>query len=217
MTQNQIKYWELKENKRHNIATEKEAGRHNIETEDISRGELFEKSRHNGVTETNDLLSIGETQRHNVAYEGETARHNLAQEDLSFKSLAENVRHNKAGENIQAAQVGELARHNVASEGLTGAALEETKRSNLVYEGINQQNADTNAGQLDRGWTESEISNYQAETAAARAEEDARHHKVEEKWNAVNTVWSNVNDTFRVLKGSGIAGKLATSVMGLLE
>lgn len=100
MTQNQIRYQELKETTRHNQEMEaqgrsglQETGRHNVATEK-------ETSRHNVVTER-------ETTRHNVITEVETNRHNRVTEDLGYENLklgysnlAETSRHNQATEAI---------------------------------------------------------------------------------------------------------------------
>lgn len=66
MTRNQIDYYNAREGKRHNIATEKETNRSNVARES-------ETNRHNVVTEV-------ETNRHNVAGETEINRHNRANE-----------------------------------------------------------------------------------------------------------------------------------------
>lgn len=130
MTRNQIEYWGLKENKRHNQVSEGEINRHNVATERIDLGKLQETNRHNVVTEN-------ETHRHNVRTEDqtdrqldETQRHNLATEGLTGTSLnieagklSETIRHNQATENISdrnlsisAGVLGETERHNLVSE-----------------------------------------------------------------------------------------------------
>jgi hypothetical protein len=148
MTQNQIKYWTLLEEKRHNVATESETNRHNVvdegethrantvreyetmrhnqETERISALEQAETARHNRVYES-------ETKRHNLAYEGETQRHNMQQEalgwanvNLGYANLNETKRHNVIQESISQREVAVKEQQNV----LRSQELDETKRHN---------------------------------------------------------------------------------------
>lgn len=79
MTSNQIEYWKLSENSRHNLATETQA-----------RSELAETRRHNLQGETLTGRDIREKIRHNTASESlsrsdlrEKARHNLRAEELT--------------------------------------------------------------------------------------------------------------------------------------
>lgn len=109
MTRNQIEYWNLQENKRHNVTTEAETGRHNLATEQetgrhnrategIDLGKLNESIRHNKMTENISLSSLAETQRHNIATEGLTGM-NI---NLGYSQLAEAQRHNTAVESLTA-------------------------------------------------------------------------------------------------------------------
>lgn len=95
MTDLQIKYWGLKEDQRHNIASEVETNRHNV------------------VGEKQQDKVIGETYRHNVATEREANRANRAKE-------LETHRHNYASELVERGKLSETSRHNIVMEGLEG-------------------------------------------------------------------------------------------------
>lgn len=84
MTANQLSYLTLEENKRSNLARERETNRSNLANE-------TETNRSNVARET-------ETNRHNLATEGETNRANLVGEQLQRDRLTEDARHNKATE-----------------------------------------------------------------------------------------------------------------------
>lgn len=157
MTRNQIDYWNLQENSRHNVVTEKETGRHNLATEqETARSNMareVETGRHNRATESIDLGKLQEQSRHNRVSEG--------QEDtrLSIESgkLVETGRHNLETEaqgrvnlGLSSDTLAELRRHNKATESLTGTDLniksmsqQETMRHNLTSESIEQQKAES--------------------------------------------------------------------------
>nr|AVX53642.1 putative ORF1 [Marmot picobirnavirus] len=131
MTQNQIRFAELQELKRHNLKTEgqtdvslKETGRHNVALES-------ETNRHNiqteGIQTTTNVINAqhyaatdaelvrhnqsteSETQRHNVVLEQETNRHNITTESTDrFKA--------KTDADIRKASLSETTRHNVGEE-----------------------------------------------------------------------------------------------------
>lgn len=86
-----MKYWDLQENKRHNLAYETETQRHNI------------------IGERQNQVMLGENIRHNKAVESETHRSNLQNEKLGFATLRESARHNKAVEGIQQLQAASSA------------------------------------------------------------------------------------------------------------
>lgn len=133
MTGNQINYWNLQENKRHNVVTEEETGRHNRATESIDLGNLNETRRHNLATERLEGGKLSETTRHNLAYENELSRHNKVGEEqnavnlgISRDTLNEAIRHNFGSEsltardlNIRADSLAETGRHNVATESIS--------------------------------------------------------------------------------------------------
>lgn len=127
MTHNQIEYWNLQENKRHNLASESETARHNVSTEG-------ETNRHNLVTESTEIGKLGETIRHNVATEQESARHNRETENIGYGQLNETVRHNLASESIES-----------MNAQIKKDQLAETVRHNKQQEIIDKTNATTNA------------------------------------------------------------------------
>lgn len=189
MTQNQIAYWKLQEEKRSNLASEGETSRHNIatesETERSNRVQQGEAKRHNLSTEKQAWLNYSEAQRSNRANESikkdslaESARHNVATE-------SETVRHNVESEllgqgqlALQRGQLQEQTRHNVATEIQSANTLAETIRSNLAREQLQAS-------------AQAEIArhNYKSEylTAAGLVQqvnalsETARHNKELEK------------------------------------
>lgn len=91
MTQNQIRYWELQESKRHNSATEAET------------------ARANRVTET-------ETNRANLARERETNRTNLANESLKSEGNLINWFGAQTTRQHYSAMDAETNRHNIVTE-----------------------------------------------------------------------------------------------------
>lgn len=123
MTDIQVKYWDLQESKRHNVATEGETYRHNV------------------VSEQQNAVALGETVRHNRATEAETQRHNQQQEKLGFATLDETIRHNKRTEAYQMSSLAEAIRHNKANEGI--AQLNAS--ASMMQAEAARQNAKTNA------------------------------------------------------------------------
>lgn len=136
MTSNQLRYWELQEQKRANRARERETRRANKFSErltqhfqqgtlDLRAQELYESARSHQVAESINLASMQENVRHNIAYEQELQRHNTATEQLSSKqldisaaSLAETIRSHKASESISQGNLSEMRRHNQAQESI---------------------------------------------------------------------------------------------------
>lgn len=120
MTNIQLQLARLKEDIRHNKATEQEetrsnvakeleSNRHNVATETTARDQVIitanvaqETARHNLVMEDQNQMSINEQIRHNTQTEIETSRSNLAKEQ-------EQARHNQAVEL-------ETSRHNIVDE-----------------------------------------------------------------------------------------------------
>ncbi len=106
MTRNQIAWFEAKEAKRHNVATETETQRMNtiVATETNRHNVASEGLQHeaNVINQQHYERMDAETNRHNVATERETERHNQQTErvDLWFKTATtqEQARHNRATE-----------------------------------------------------------------------------------------------------------------------
>lgn len=146
MTANQINYAKLQEDIRHNIATEGEAYRHDVEderirseTNAISYSNYEENVRHNVRTEAINEEHYGrmdeETARSHLAQEAEINRSNLARE-------AETYRTNVANEELRGEELEEKVRHEKAVE-------KETKRNNKAMEAIANKNAEANLSQAE--------------------------------------------------------------------
>lgn len=110
MTNNQIQYQRMLEERRSNRAQEIETKRSNLAREgETIRSNLVreaETHRANRANETIGLLGLNETIRSNVAKETETNRANVAKETETNRSNlakeAETKRHNEATETIDA-------------------------------------------------------------------------------------------------------------------
>lgn len=94
MTQNQLAYARINEDKRHNQYTEAEQTASRIEA-----------TRHNYASEFLSQQQVDESVRHNKAYERETQRHNVAGEMLNVIGLRETKRHNVRTEGIALGQL----------------------------------------------------------------------------------------------------------------
>lgn len=132
MTANQINYWNLQENKRHNLVSEgtekdklSESKRHNVAGEQLESGKLYESQRHNVATENISLGSLFESSRHNKATESELQRHNVALETVDSGKLQESQRHNRYQEKLDTIDKTQLQ----PIKGLMGSSL-------MVSEGV---------------------------------------------------------------------------------
>lgn len=202
MTHNQIEYWNLQENKRHNTVTEAETGRHNVVTES-------ETQRHNVETEEFNISQLQETQRHNLSTEAETNRHNTATETNELAKLSETNRHNVATENlsmqdlnIRADQLVETKRHNQASERLQSqsnaiASLQQKadqayKEATALTNQFNSLNkASLSAAQVRQA--EAQINKLNQDVAASKA------HVTQENINTIINGARSVSDLLDAL------------------
>lgn len=108
MTRNQIAYWEMMENRRSNLAKERETNRSNLANErETNRSNLAREAE----TMRNNLVVSAETNRANLAREAETNRNNLINESIAKGNLDELMRHNIAVET-------ETARNNRANNAI---------------------------------------------------------------------------------------------------
>lgn len=121
MLNTQVQYWANVEQKRHNLATEKQTD-----------ATIQEQKRHNVKTETQTDTSLAETARHNVVQEQfnwanleETARHNVQSEQLGWSTLSETTRHNVATES-------EINRHNKVQESIGWSGAQSQRISALA-------------------------------------------------------------------------------------
>lgn len=129
MTANQVNYLRLREDRRHNVVSEGETGRHNVATESIQRGQLglgfqnlAELARHNTAQEGIDTERV----RLGFVQAGEAERHNRAQESTALydafgRVIASNRQAGAAEKRAttESAAQRETARHNSAMESLT--------------------------------------------------------------------------------------------------
>lgn len=134
MTSNQINYWNLQENKRHNIAGEQETYRHNLVGEQ-------ETERHNRATETFSMQDLDEKSRHNQATEKLSNVDLTLEHSRGLRTLEESSRHNQAMEKAEFTGLGETMRHNLESEMLANT------REQHEYD-INSRRTNISADQL---------------------------------------------------------------------
>jgi len=200
MTNNQIQYWKLSEETRHNIATEGETYRHDVVTEG-------ETNRHNLVTESISYDSLKENQRHNLAQEG-ISRANI---NLGYAQLDESKRHNIAQESVAYSTMVEQNRHNLAQESLTHETnqlkydasiygtdhstalgwrqLSESERHNKASEANDQSRAAL-------GWNQLDEQMYEYEDLAP-------YRKWESGTKSFKNITGGISDLMNPIKGLG--------------
>lgn len=166
VTNNQIRYFQLQEDTRHNIASETEQKRYNTES-------LYELNRSNVARER-------ETERSNRARERETSRTNRANEGIK-----------RVANQIQYFREGEQQRHNMASEMLQAyghqtdrmrvdasyAQMASNERVANISAAANRYATDVNAATQEKYLQEQTRSNL------AREEELTRSNKAREQEN----------------------------------
>lgn len=96
MTQIQVDYWKVQEQKKANTET----ARHNLVQEDVARTDLDERVRHNLVSEANDARSIA-INAQNAATNAMNAQSNRMQAEAS-KSQAESAARNAGSNEVTA-------------------------------------------------------------------------------------------------------------------
>lgn len=173
MTQNQINYWKMENDKQHNSRVQDEVERSNKMREHI------------------DLAKNAETNRHNLASEAETYLSNRVRERQAEDVNAETARSNREREKIDAAKAAEIKRSNLVTEeigwknlDLGNNSLMETKRSNLAKEAETERThraneeiartSEANKAEANR------IAQQNADTARLVAEETSRANKASE-------------------------------------
>lgn len=146
MTTNLINYWNLQEQKRANLAREKELNRHQLADEEIRRnanqinlalgqGNLSELTRANKVKET-------ETQRSNKAseaireYQNTIAGKKLGIESMQARASLQSSQAALTNAATQQANLQELMRSNLANERIKADTLSETSRHNVRSEDL---------------------------------------------------------------------------------
>lgn len=219
MTKNQIDYWNLVENQRHNAAVEafnqgtlSESKRSNLakeaETNRSNVSKETETRRSNMMKELLTQSEQAETHRSNVAKETETRRSNLANEEIRSEANVinrehyermdeETARSNRRNEQIRAADVGvkylgnEYSKqYNLGNLSLNQESLAESKRQNRVRELYNQQTlAETTRSAL----ASEQIGRSQAAAANTNAFANVRNSEA----NLINAATNQQNASTR--------------------
>lgn len=145
----------------------------------LTLGKLREEVRHNKATEGYGYATLGESKRHNLATErysyaalGETKRHNIQSErigygniSLGYGQLAESKRHNIATEEYQ----GEQARA-YANKAVTDAAYTELQIEHYIDElKVRQDQAEASLRNAATAEKQAEISQQLADIKAELA------------------------------------------------
>lgn len=194
MTRNQLEYWRLQEDKRHNRAVEREAERSNRRQSTDRRiaAELdyMVRNRANNINATFNDLNFREATRHNRAMEGETYRHNVAGEQLQAKAHENELARIQLGYDQMAnsMQIAQLqsqtairtaninASVGYAQVAATNAMTAETRRANQARE------AETAA----HNRAQENIQRQQNVTSQTNASTQARKQNLaEEQWRSV--------------------------------
>jgi hypothetical protein len=229
MTDIQVRYWDLQETKRHNVAYETETFRHNKATEVQASKELTEVTRHNKATET-------ETKRHNIATEVETYRSNRYRE-------IETNRHNRATEKLDASKLAETKRHNIEMEGIgviqANASWISAQAARTNAE-ANKKNAETNRRRqdVDASYTKAQtavaVQNLtkaisEAKIAATKAKREDLAYEIEKYQNdiqkdpnwAINALAAGGNrDLYHlrsIFNALGLSGGAITNLAKLIK
>lgn len=157
MTRNQIDYWRLKEDKRHQKELERETERANRQASRDKRfaamADLAARNRQAIINSDHYTRMDSETNRHNLelerlqalAHENERARITLGYDQLSnAQTIAHiNAGVGYAGVGAQYANIAEMNRANLAREQQLANELAETMRRNRSQENISQQQLGT--------------------------------------------------------------------------
>lgn len=152
----QVQYWNMVENKRHNVATERETKRHNLATEDLGYKTLTETIRHNYAQEDYWNRSLAEQQRHNIVSEA-IDYGNLLVGQKNAESNRLNALANQA--NAATNRMSALNSYSLGLEANKIAAgnLRETEYRNSIQREYNR-------AQIERLENQSEVATYEAIT-----------------------------------------------------
>lgn len=219
MTQNQIRYWTLEEQKRANRANEAETHRSNVVREvETNRHNVVtetETERHNRATELLSLTQVNEQQRHNMVTElqadrqqAEVERSNLEKESnarnqialgyanvgLGYANLAETQRHNTATEQRDLLSLAETQRYNTLRANIDSERNDETLRANKAAEDQRRLEWITSYGQKQSQQGEQQRHNVAVET------ETNRSNQVQEFWKGLETISDTVESQTRSVK-----------------
>lgn len=144
MTQNQLRYWELREKNRNNTVTERETGRHNRKTEQLQDKQIT-------TTYNLGLMNLAETNRANLAREAENTRSNQAREALTKEQnligwrnadiSQQNADTNRMNAVTNQGMLAETITAHRNQEAIQMETLDETKKHNRNQEATNSLNA----------------------------------------------------------------------------
>lgn len=154
MTRNQIDYWRLQEDKRHQRETEKETERANRQASRDKRYaadvDAFVRNRQTIINNDHYLRMDTETNRHNVeterlqalAHQNELARITLGYDQMANSKEIANINAGVgyAGVGAQYANIAEMSRANQAREAQLAADLAEQIRHNQAGESVARLN-----------------------------------------------------------------------------
>lgn len=224
MTQNQLTYWANMENKRHNLATEREIKRGNLAQEAIKRDTNAITQQRNVNDYNLGNANLGETIRSHKVDEIERNRNNVVNNYLQGwlnairEQEAESGRITAKANQSQAASAAmnaqtnrlnyaELNRSNLAQEVLKREAQEEVKRANIEGENIKRfQNATSretgiqNANTQRMGQQETQRHQIATETETKRNNLINQATKLAELQNEITIDTANVkNNSLRNL------------------
>lgn len=200
MTQNQIAYHNMKENRRANVAKEVELNRHNLATEEAARVSNSNTSTRNANDFYIQTGQLAETKRNNLANEAEKIRSNTVNEMLTYygkqieKQNADtkwyeaesgriNAQANMSNAITNAGQLTEQNRTNLANEAIKQQQLEETHRANVEGENIKRFQAATGYQTTTDSNT---ISQQNADTNTFNANETKRNNLVRNYTDILN-------------------------------
>lgn len=158
MTQNQISWYRAKEEKRHNVVSEGETIRHNVQEEQIGWEGNRIKDDANVINQYHFERMDAETRRHNKVGERQTQtglRQRNKEIQLNRRSINEVKRHDLELEHNERYRMKEQYRHNLATEGIDWANV-----------GIGRMNAATNAENAATNWQNAVTNSRNAELRA---------------------------------------------------
>lgn len=191
MTQNQIRYWELQEAKRHNASTEAETARNNRTVE-------------------------AETNRANLAKEAENYRTNLANENIRSENNLINWYGAQTTRQHYQNMDAETNRHNIVSEGQNQTDVDNRGRKTDSDIQKNQSDIDTNTerqkqiqGDNMRGWNADS-------RASAKHEKDMKILDAQLDQIVTSTTGSKIKNVSDVINlGVGIIESTTKAIGGI--
>lgn len=210
MTQNQIRFQEHLETKRHNEAMEIQAGksheevvRHNYVTEaeqnrtNVSNEDI--KRVANAINANHYANSDAEQRRHNIAYESESYRHNVEQEGETHRAnvINENVALRNALSNAE------------KSRSYTTRAENETRMTDSRTAQI-AQDMQMNSLESDRAERrlQSDIQRNEAQTQLYQQQRrESRSREIYNNAHTVRDVVGGVGEAIDLIKGGKRNGK----------